>query len=323
MTNETMRGVWLENQTIAFRDDLPLPTVKAGEVLIRMRLAGICGTDLQLLKGYYPFAGIPGHEFVGEVVQAPGAPHFLGKRVVGEINIGCGQCALCAAGLHKHCDQRQVVGIKNRNGAFAQYLSLPVVNLHEVPAHIPDDKAVFAEPIAAATRILEQIAIDASHKVIIIGAGRLGLLIAQVIKTTSCQLQVVVRHDRQRQVLDQFNISAVDEQQLPPRQADIVVEASGAPGGLQAAVNAVKPTGTIVLKSTYAGETEFDFSRIVVDEVRIVGSRCGRFETALSMLQGNTIDPTPLITQRFSLNNALQAFEAVALPGSIKVLLQP
>lgn len=322
-TPQRMQGVWLENQAIQVRDDLPVPQPQADEALVKVLLAGICGTDLQLLKGYYPFQGIPGHEFVGEVVQAHGAPQLIGKRVVGEINIGCGACELCTAGLQKHCLQRQVLGIKNRHGAFAQFLSLPVANLHEVPAQIPNDKAVFTEPVAAAARILEQVEMSPEHYVVIIGAGRLGLLIAQFVKTTSCRLQVVARHERQIQILQQFNIEGIDEQHIPKHQADVVIEASGSPGGLQAAVNAVKPTGTIVLKSTYAEDTEFNFSRIVVNENRIIGSRCGRFEPALSLLQDNRIDPTPLVTQRFALGNAIRAFEAAASPGGLKVLLQP
>jgi 2-desacetyl-2-hydroxyethyl bacteriochlorophyllide A dehydrogenase len=318
-----MRGVWLQNQTIQVRDNLDVPRPQDNEALIKVLLAGICGTDVQLRRGYYPFTGIPGHEFVGEVVSAPGAQHLIGKRVVGEINIGCGHCAMCAAGLHKHCSQRQVLGIKNRDGAFAQYLNLPVANLHEVPESLPDDKAVFAEPIAAAARILEQVNIGTEHKVIVIGAGRLGLLIAQVIKTTACQLQVITRHDRQRQILNQFDIPAMDEQHIPTQEADIVIEASGSPGGLQAAINAVKPTGTVVLKSTYAGETQLNFSRMVVNEINIVGSRCGRFEPALSLLQENTVDPTPLITSRFALSDAQRAFDMAASPGSLKVLFQP
>jgi 2-desacetyl-2-hydroxyethyl bacteriochlorophyllide A dehydrogenase len=202
-------------------------------------------------------------------------------------------------------------------------MSLPVTNLHEVPALIPNDKAVFAEPIAAAARILEQVEIGPEHNVVIIGAGRLGLLIAQVINTTSCRLQVVARHVRQRQILQKFNIAAIDEQHTAKHQADVVIEASGSPDGLQTAVNAVKPTGAIVLKSTYAGESAFNFSRIVVNEIRIIGSRCGRFEPALSLLQNNRVDPTPLITQRFALSEAVQAFETAASPGGLKVLLQP
>jgi 2-desacetyl-2-hydroxyethyl bacteriochlorophyllide A dehydrogenase len=318
-----MQGIWLENQSMTLRDDLPLPIPKANEALIKVLLAGICGTDLQLVKGYYPFKGIPGHEFVGEVVQAPSNSRLLGKRVVGEINMGCGHCTQCKKGLSKHCRNRSVLGIKNRNGAFAEYLSLPVANLHVIPDQLPSEKAVFTEPVAAAARILEQVNIEPVHNVLVIGAGRLGLLIAQIINTTQCQLRVVTRHEKQRQILKLCGITAIDEQQLPNHEADVVIEASGSPSGLQAAVNAVKPTGTIVLKSTYSGTTEFNFSRLVVDEINLVGSRCGPFAPALSLLQGGKIDPTPLISERFSLPHALQAFATAAQSGSLKILIQP
>lgn len=321
--SKTMQGVWLENYTLKLRDDLPIPHPNANEALIRVLLAGVCGTDLQLLNAYYPFQGIPGHEFVGEVVDAPKAPQLIGQRVVGEINIGCGHCALCQAGYEKHCHQRAVLGIKNRNGAFAEYLTLPITNLHKVPEQLTNEKAVFTEPVAAAARILEQISIKPKSNVLIIGAGRLGLLIAQVVKTTQCQLHVVARHDVQRQILQQFGIKVIGEQQLLAAEADIVIEASGSPSGLQAAIKAVKPTGTIVLKSTYAGDANCNLSDLVVNEIKVVGSRCGPFKSALSMLCENKIDPTPLISNQFRLSQALLAFEAAASQSGLKVLLQP
>ena len=318
-----MQGVWLENQSLEFRDALALPVPQPNEALIKVLVAGICGTDLQLTKGYYPFNGIPGHEFVGEVIDAPEAPHFIGKRVAGEINIGCGHCALCHCGLSRHCSQRRVLGIKNHNGAFAEYLTLPVTNLHVIPESIDDEKAVFIEPIAAAAHILDQVAIGPHSKVLIIGAGRLGLLIAQVVKTTQCQLQVIARHEKQRQILKQFEITAISEHQLPLGEADVVIEASGSPDGLQAAVNTVKPTGSIVLKSTYTGETRLNFSHIVVNEISLIGSRCGPFQAAIALLQEGRIDPTPLISERFRFHDAKQAFESAAQPGGLKVLLRP
>ena len=242
---------------------------------------------------------------------------------MGEINIGCGHCVLCNTGLSGHCRQRKVLGIKNHNGAFAEYLTLPLANLHAVPEHIPNEKAVFAEPVAAAARILEQVSIGPTSEVLVIGAGRLGLLIAQVINTTRCRLQVVARHEQQRQILGRLSIPAISEQQLPNQTADVVIEASGSPGGLQAAVHAVKPIGTIVLKSTYAGDSPFNFSPLVVDEIKLIGSRCGRFSTALTMLLSNQVNPGLLITGLYSLKDALAAFEAAAQPGALKILLQP
>ena len=317
-----MQGVWLENRSLQLREDLAVPVPKKNEALVKVRLAGICGTDLQLLNGYYAFIGIPGHEFVGEVISAVGAPHLAGKRVVGEINIGCGHCPMCDAGLSRHCGSRQVLGIKHRHGAFAQFLTLPIANLHTVPDSLADDKAVFTEPIAAAARILEQITVAPDDTVTVIGAGRLGLLIAQVLKTTPCRLQVVARHENQRRMLQRFNICSVSESNPPPHLADVVVEASGSPGGLHAALRAIKPTGTIVLKSTYAGEPPVNLSSLVVDEIRVQGSRCGRFAPALSLLQSNAVDPTPLIPQRFALHDAAKAYAAAAQPGAMKVLLQ-
>lgn len=318
-----MPGIWLENQSLHYTNDLCMPTPGDGEALIKVSLAGICGTDLQLLKGYYPFTGIPGHEFVGTAEAAPSAPQLIGKRVVGEINIGCGECGLCRQGLEKHCATRRVLGIKNHHGAFCQYLTLPTKNLHLVPDTVSDEQAVFTEPLAAAARILEQLDIQSSHSVLIIGAGRLGLLIAQVLNTAHCRLQVVARHEKQRQLLGSFTIPAIAEAEVAVGQADVVVEASGSAAGLYKAMHAVKPTGTIVLKSTYAGDTQFDFSQLVVNEVRIVGSRCGPFEPALTLLQQNRVDPAPLISARFPLSRASEAFAAAAQPGALKVLLQP
>jgi 2-desacetyl-2-hydroxyethyl bacteriochlorophyllide A dehydrogenase len=318
-----MRGIWLEDRSLRVRDDLPVPVPTANEALIRVLQAGICGTDLQLLKGYYPFTGIPGHEFVGEVVQASAAPALNGKRVVGEINIGCGQCHLCLAGLERHCNTRSVLGIKQHQGAFSQYLTLPVKNLHIVPDTVSNDQAVFVEPIAAAARILEQVNITADTCVLIIGAGRLGLLIAQVLKTTSCRLAVVVRHEKQRQLLNTFSIPAIAEHEVTTGNTDVVVEASGSAAGLHAAVRAVKPTGTIVLKSTYSGDTSFQFSSVVVNEITLIGSRCGPFPPALTLLQKNQVDPLPLIRARFTFGQYADAFASATQPGALKVLLQP
>lgn len=317
-----MLGLWLENRSLAVRDDLPMPAVTSDEALIRVIMAGICGTDLQLLKGYYPFTGIPGHEFVGEVIEAPAAPHIIGKRVTGEINIPCGYCHVCNMGLPKHCLNRQVLGIKNRNGAFAQYLSLPIGNLHIVPDMLSDDRAVFSEPVAAAAQILHQVTVTPDSKVLVVGAGRLGLLIAQVLQTTRCRLQVVARYNKQHRILQHFGIAATTEQRLPEGAMDIVVEATGCAAGLESALRAVRPAGTIVLKSTYAAATKFQFSRIVVDEIKIVGSRCGPFQSALEKLTEASVDPTPLIEGRFPLQDANEAFVLARQPGVLKVLLQ-
>ena len=320
---KNMLGVWLENQAVQFRDNLPTPIPSNDEALVRVLLAGICGTDIELLKGYYSFTGIPGHEFVGEVIEAPSAPQLIGKRVVGEINIGCGHCQLCKSGLNKHCINRSVLGIKHHQGVFSEYLSLPIKNLHIVPDNVSLDKAVFTEPIAAAARILEQIDIKPNTTVLIIGAGRLGLLIAQVVNSVQCSLQVVARHDKQRLLLDQFAVPSIKEHEVPTHKFDIVIEATGSAAGLHTAIQAVKPTGSVVLKSTYAGETNFDFSRLVVNEITIIGSRCGSFEPALALLQQNLVDPTLLISARYTLKQVNEAFAAAMQPGALKVLFQP
>jgi 2-desacetyl-2-hydroxyethyl bacteriochlorophyllide A dehydrogenase len=317
-----MKGVWLENQRIEYRDDLSDPTPGPGEAVVRVRLAGICGTDLQLLNGYYPFTGIPGHEFVGEVVEAPENPEWRGRRVVGEINVTCGTCRQCRAGRPTHCDTRAVLGLNNHNGAFAEYLTLPMANLHTVPDSVSDAAAVFAEPLAAALQIPEQVHIRPSDAVLVIGAGRLGQLAAQVLQGTACALTVAVRYPAQRALLTARGIAVIDAQDIPARSMDVVVEASGSPAGLEAARRAVRPRGTLVLKSTCAGQSADDLSRLVVDEITLVGSRCGPFPSALRLLAQGRVDPVPLVQKRFTMSDASAAFAAAAAKGALKVVLE-
>ncbi len=317
-----MKGVWLENQRIRYRDDLPDPAPQAGEALVRMRRAGICGTDMQLLRGYYPFTGIPGHEFIGEVVDAPDEPAWVGRRVAGEINLSCGTCAQCRASRPTHCQRRTVLGIRHRNGAFAEYLTLPVANLHPVPESVTDDEAVFTEPLAAALEIAEQIHIHPGDTVLVIGAGRLGQLIAQVMHTLAADLRVVARYPRQRRLLDSLGIHAIGEAQIPEAGADLVVEATGSPDGLAAARRAVRPRGTIALKSTYKGRVPTDLSAMVVDEITLVGSRCGPFAPALELLREGRVAPARLIDGRYPLHDAHAAFEAAAGKGALKILFE-
>ena len=318
-----MQALWLENRTIAFRDDVPVPSPPSGETLIQVCLAGVCGTDLELMDGYYPFRGILGHEFVGKVTEAQDDPSWIGKRVVGGINASCGECENCIAGLPSHCERRTVLGIVDRHGAFAEYLTLPVINLHEVPASIPDEAAVFTEPLAAALEIKEQVQIHPEDHVLLIGAGCLGQLIAQTLILTGCDLQVVARYETQRSLLDARNIVTITEDAVPSRKMDVVIEASGSPGGLELALEAVRPRGTIVLKSTYKGMLEVDSSSIVVNEIKLVGSRCGPFKPALSLFEKGEVDPTPLIAERYPLSEGLTALRHAARPGVLKVLLQP
>ena len=318
-----MKGLWLEEQAIRVRDDLAVPEPAPGEARVRVLLAGVCNTDLELMRGYYPFTGVPGHEFVGRVDKAPGAARWEGRRVVGEINASCGECAACRAGRRTHCERRTVLGIVNRNGAFAEFLTLPVENLHDVPDALPDDQAVFTEPLAAALEIQEQVRIGTGDRVVVIGDGKLGNLVAQTLAVTGCQLTVVGRHTEKLALLSARGIAVGGAESLRPAQADVVVECTGNPDGFELARAAVRPRGTIVLKSTYRGRTSLDVSRLVVDEVTLVGSRCGPFAPALALLAERRVDVRPLVHARFALSEAPAAFAAAARPGVLKVLVLP
>lgn len=315
-----MQALWLENQQIEMRD-VRKPE-RPDEALIRIRKAGICSTDLELVKGYYPYTGVLGHEFVGEVVDAP-EKEWIGQRVVGEINAACGTCEQCRAGRPTHCDKRTVLGINNRNGVFTEYTILPVENLHRVPDSVADDQAVFTEPLAAALEIQYQTHIRPTDRVLLIGAGRLGQLIAQTLALTGCGLSVLARHANQRNLLTERRIRTIAEDEIQIRHWDVVVEATGSPDGFNLARKAIRPRGTLVMKSTYKGEISVTFSSLVVDEITVLGSRCGPFEPALRLLENGEVDPTVLISERFKLGHAVQAFEQAAQPGVLKVLLEP
>ncbi|HEY3312142.1 MAG TPA: alcohol dehydrogenase catalytic domain-containing protein [Anaerolineales bacterium] len=325
-----MQALWLENNQLDLRS-VPQPA-KPGEALVRIRLAGVCGTDLELVKGYYPFTGIPGHEFVGEVVQVqpPGSglpsatqTDLVGRRVVGEINASCGACEQCRNGRPTHCENRSVLGITNRDGVFAEYTSLPLQNLQFVPDDVPDEIAVFTEPLAAALEIQQQVQIHPGDRVLLIGAGRLGQLIAQTLALTGADLQVLARHPLQKKLLIERGVKLIDESAIKPWRWDVVVEATGSPAGFELARKAIRPRGTIVLKSTYKGDVTLNLSSIVVDEINICGSRCGPFEPALRLMQQKMVDPTILIAARYGLNEGLQAFEKAAERGVLKVLVKP
>jgi threonine dehydrogenase-like Zn-dependent dehydrogenase len=314
-----MKSLWLENNQISLRD--LTPPHKSGEALIKIRKAGICSTDLELVKGYYPYTGILGHEFVGEVVEAQDAS-WIGQRVVGEINVVCNECEQCLNGRSTHCENRTVLGIVNRDGTFAEFTTLPIANLHRVPASVPDEMAVFTEPLAAALEIQEQINIKPTDRVLLIGAGRLGQLIAQTLALTGCDLRVVARHAHQQNLLNARGIRIISEEDIQPWRWDVVVEATGSPSGFALARKAIRPRGTLVMKSTYKGEMSVNFSSIVVDEINIIGSRCGPFEPALRLMESRQVDPTVLIADEFKLENALKAFERAAETGVLKVLME-
>ena len=318
-----MHGLWLEDQELSYREDLPRPEVEEGQVLIKPLLAGICSTDLELLRGYYSFRGVIGHEFVGRVEEAPSHPDLVGKRMVGEINIVCGTCRHCRSGLPTHCLNRRALGIHDHHGAFAGYFTLPVENIHLLPDSVANSEAVFVEPLAAAVRLVDQVHIKPRDRVLVVGAGRLGQLVAQVLRLTGADLSVVARYANQKEILAGFGIRTLREDQLPEGNQEVVVDATGSPGGFQAARRAVKPTGTLLMKSTYAGDLTVDASSLVVDEINLIGSRCGPFEPAVRLLEQKLIDPTPLIAGTYPLQEWKRALEHVRGKGVLKVLLSP
>jgi len=315
-----MKGLWLEDRKITYRTDLPEPEPAEGEALIRLRQAGICSTDLEMTRGYYPFTGVPGHEFVGEVVAAPGNEDWVGARVVGEINITCGECAACRAGRPHHCENRTALGIQGHDGVFAEYFTLPVVNLHHVPESVTDDAAVFTEPLAAALEIQEQVHIQPGMKVLVMGAGRLGMLIAQTLKLTGCDMWVGVRRAEPASLLQNWGINPIFIEDIKENGYDLVVEATGAAGGFEISRRAVRPAGTLVLKSTFAGDLTMNISALVVDEVTLVGSRCGPFPPALRLLEAGLVETAPMIDARYALSDGVRAFEKAGEHGVLKVL---
>lgn len=315
-----MKGIWLENNQLQLRTDIPIPEPPPGEALVRVVRAGICNTDLELLRGYYPYTGILGHEFVGVVEQGP--ENLINQRVVGEINAVCGYCRFCRRGQPTHCENRTVLGIVNRHGAFADYLCLPIENLHLVPDNVPTDVATFTEPVAAALEIQEQVALSADDRVVVIGDGKLGQLVAQTLALTGCELLVVGRHREKLANLEARGIKTGLADAVVDRYFDISVECTGNPEGFAIARRALRPRGTLVLKSTYAGNLSLDASSLVVDEITLLGSRCGPFAPALQLLATGQVDVQPLIHAHYSLSEGLAAFELAQKRGVLKVLLE-
>jgi alcohol dehydrogenase len=300
--------------------EVPRPAPGDGEVLIRVHLAGICRTDLEVLKGYHGFQGIIGHEFVGQVA-GPEASPWLGQRVVGEINLGCGACNLCRRGLAGHCRTRRVLGLKDHDGVFAPYLSLPAANLHAVPPEVPDVFAVFTEPLAAALRVLEAAPVSPAARVLIVGDGSLGLQISWVLALSGAEVHLAGHHPGQLALARPRGVATFLSADLPAGDYDIVVEASGSPTGLELALARVRPRGTVVIKSTYVGRYPLDPAALVVPEVSLVGCRCGPFAGALRLLRDGRIDPRPLIHRTFPLSRGLEALAWAQRPGVLKVLI--
>ena len=300
--------------------DVPVPS-RDGECLIRVRMAGICGTDLQILEGYAAFRGVPGHEFVGVVASAPDADaSWIGQRVVGEINVGCGACVWCRRNEKEHCLNRNVLGIRGRDGAFAEFVTLPAKNLHAVPDGVGDETAVFVEPVAAACRILEQMTLTDGQRVAVIGDGRMGLIVAQVLRTATGDVTLFGRHEHKLAVAHSLGlaISTATERPAPPDRFDVVVDVTGRPAGLKRALDIVRPRGTVVMKSTFHGEAPLASWPIVVDEVTLLGSRCGPFKPAIDLLASGRVQVKPLIARVTALED--HAFAFAEARRSLKVL---
>ncbi len=298
----------------------PMPTPAPGEALVRVLQAGICATDLELIQGYMGFQGVLGHEFVGIVEDAPRV-HLNGTRVVGEINAACRTCPVCLAGRPTHCPHRTTLGIDRRDGAFADFLCLPVENLHPLPDEITNDQAVFTEPLAAACQILEQVPVDPTDRVLVMGDGKLGLLCAQVLHQAPCRVTVMGRHREKLRILADRGIHTCQASDPIASGFDIVVEATGTPDGFALASSSVRPRGTIVLKSTHRHRTAVDMTALVINEITVVGSRCGPFPPALALLREQTVDVQSLIHSRFSIAQGTEALAHATAPGVLKVIL--
>lgn len=314
-----MYAIWLENKELSVREDIPVPGRLSGEALIRVLRAGICNTDIELTRGYYPFAGVLGHEFVGLVEEGP--DEWEGQYVVGEINAVCGKCTSCLDLRRTHCTNRTVLGIYNRDGVFAEFAAIPIENLHVVPSTLSIDTATFTEPLAAALQIQSQLKIDKRDCVMVLGAGKLGQLIARSLALTGCDLHVFDRNESKLNVLSNMGISTGHVDTIPDSVFDISVECTGSPDGFNIARRSLRPLGTLVMKSTYASNLTLDVSDLVVDEITLIGSRCGPFDLALDMLINKQIEVEDLIHARYPLRQGLDGFETAKQPGILKVLL--
>jgi alcohol dehydrogenase len=316
-----MLAVHLENGAVTTRT-LPVPARPEGFALLRLLAGGICNTDLELQRGYYAFAGTPGHEFVAEVVAA-GAPALLGRRVAGEINLACTHCEWCRRGLGRHCPNRTVLGIVRHPGAFAEFFTLPERNLHVLPDGVPTSRAVFLEPLAAACEILDQVAIPPGEPVAVLGDGKLGLLVAMVLNAHSYRVHQFGRHAAKLAIAARVGVTTEISAAAPIAAYDWVVDATGSPEGLRSAIAMTRPRGTVILKSTVHGAVAIDTAPVIVNELTLVGSRCGRFEAALPLLAHPLVPVEELIAARFPLSEAPQAFAHAAEKGVLKVLLEP
>jgi len=313
-----MRAVVLDGVHVSLQADRTAPRPSDGEVLVRVLCAGVCETDLQLIRGYMGFSGVLGHEFVGVAEEGP----LAGQRVVGEINCNCQRCPTCLAGRPTHCPNRTTIGINGHDGAFADYIAVPQHNLHLVPDSLPTDVAVFAEPVAAACQIPAQLSLNRADRVVVLGDGRLGNLCAQVLAGICDSVLVVGKHQEKLALIDALGIETALVANLPANHlADLVVDCTGSETGLPTALALVRPRGTIVLKTTVAGTQQMPWAPIVIDEVTIVGSRCGPFDRALEALEAGSISVLPMISERFDLSDGVSAIDAARRGGVLKVLI--
>jgi threonine dehydrogenase-like Zn-dependent dehydrogenase len=310
------------DQSLSLRPRHPEPPPSDGDTLLRVLQAGVCATDLEIAKGYMGFRGVLGHEFVAEVVSSPDKD-LVGHRVAGEINVVCGRCDLCLSGLSSHCRNRSVMGILNRDGAFADFLRLPAVNLHALPRSVDNDAAVFVEPLAAAFQVLKQVpTLDGKKWVTVLGDGRLGLLVAQVLRDAGCPVRVIGKHADKLALCEKWSIRSRPLADIAPRHdQDVVVDCTGSAAGFELAMQMVRPRGTIVLKSTAAAGRPLNLAPLVIDEINVVGSRCGPFREAIRALAEKRIDVASLIHRRMRLDQGVEAMELAGRPGVLKVIL--
>lgn len=314
-----MKAVWLSSGELSVRviDD---PRRCEGEAVIRVRMAGVCKTDLELIKGYMGFTGVLGHEFVGEVVDAEDIT-WIGRRVVGEINCPCYRCSFCVRGLSRHCPNRSVLGIEKRNGVFAEYTALPMRNLHVVPEGVPDEVAVFTEPVAACFRIVEQVHFQPSDFVVVLGDGRMGQLISQVIKPYVGRLVCVGKYPYKLSRLCELGIETALVDRWTERNVDVVIDATGNPEAQQIAIDMLRPQGVLVIKSTIEKPTVLNVSKLVVNEITVIGSRCGPFEPALKSLADNTVRVDYMVSHVFGFEDVLEAIRVAQGKDCLKVLI--
>lgn len=315
-----MKAIVFDNG-LSFHADREKPTPGPGEALVRVTFAGICATDLEITKGYMGFTGVPGHEFAG-VIEGAADDRLEGKRVAGEINLGCGRCDYCKHKMENHCPSRKVLGIKGKDGAFAEYLTLPFKNLRPLPDTVSDEEAVFIEPLAAAFEILEQVKVNEYTRACVLGDGRLGQLAAQALATTDCSLLVIGRHEEKLSLLKARGIPTRTGTEGLEKQFDLVVDCTGSPEGLSNALDLTRPTGTVILKTTVAQRPGADLNRVVIDEITLLGSRCGPFAPAMQALEERRVDVKPLVSKVFPIEQGVEAFGYAAQKGVLKVLLK-